>query len=130
QPAALQLGEFRSVCALDKFRYEINDTIVRAAIDELDDVLVFQRSSDVDLAHEAAHRFIADRKLRQQSLDSDGASSTLLATQHHCSHSTATQESHCVVTGNRLRRSLEFDTTVFTQKSQMLVGCGGLCLFP
>src|SRR5512132_2427801 len=89
EPSALTLGEFACIAPFDKLRDEIDDAIVRSAIDELDDVLVFECGGDVDLAHEAAHRFVADGKLRQQRFDRDSASSPLLSTEHHRTHATA-----------------------------------------
>src|SRR5687767_6411643 len=86
EPATLLLGQLRCVRAIDKFCYEINDSVVRAAIDELDDVLMLERCRDVDLAHETAHGFITDRKLGKQSLYGNGSSGLLLATKHHCAH--------------------------------------------
>src|SRR5688572_28265291 len=85
---ALHFGELLCICAFDVFSYEVNDSIVCAAIDELDNVFVFKRRGNVHLAHEATHCFVADSKFRQQGFDRDWTSSALLTAQHHCAHST------------------------------------------
>src|SRR6185369_7181223 len=88
---AVSLGEFAGISTIDEFSHEIDDTIVHAAIDKLDDVLVLQRRGDIDLTHEALHRFITDGKLGKERLDRNRASGALLATEHHATHAAASQ---------------------------------------
>ena len=65
----------------------------------------------------------------KQRLDRNCASGALLAPEHHATHAAAAQQLHGVVTGNRLRRTLELDATVFTKKRQMLIRRRCLRLF-
>src|SRR6185369_11912846 len=121
QSPTVIFSKLRSISAIDEFSDEINDAIVCAAIDELDDVLVLQRCSDVDLTHEAFHSFVTDGKLRQQRFDRNWASGFLLASEHHATHAAASEQPHSVVTRNCLRRTLELYATVFTKKRQVLI---------
>src|SRR6185369_5539183 len=111
EPTAAIFSELRSISAFDEFSDEINDAVMRTAIDKLDDVLMLQRRSNIDLTHKAFHRFVTDGKLRQQRLDRNWASGFLLAPEHHATHAAASEQLHCVVTRNRLRRTFELDAT-------------------
>jgi hypothetical protein len=64
---------------------------------------VLQCCGDVDLAHEAFHRFIADGEFRKQSFDRNSASCALIARQHHAAHAAATDYLNGVESRNRLR---------------------------
>src|SRR6185369_6210233 len=62
---AVMLSELARISAIDKFSHEIHNAIMRTAIEELDDVFVLQRRGNVDLTHEAFHRFVTNGKFRK-----------------------------------------------------------------
>src|SRR6185503_2455669 len=102
QATATRVSQSRSVGSIDEFSYQVDDAVVHPSILELHNAGMFERRRHIDLAHEAAHCFVAYGKLRKQGLDGDRGSSGLMPPQHHASHAAAAEHSNHVVARNWL----------------------------
>ena len=89
QLAALGIGEPGRIRALDVFGNQIDGAVMRTAFEKPNDVWMFERGRDIDLAHEASQSLLSNSNFRKQGFDRDGTAGLLFPRQHDAAHSTA-----------------------------------------